>query len=255
MQPLSDRRRSLQQILRRRRPATTTAINRVRSVRQNVKGVTSLPSVAIGSFVEDSEDSLPPLSVQRRAQTVSEEVLAKSVVADTCDVEEDRYNLLESTEELEVELPCRYESVNEMAVCGELDGDVTIVSEMSHAVTDVSANVVAAVHDQSAVADNQPTTAAHSSCQPPLPLPPPPPRMSSESAVSEEDGVQQRRTHRLSSLPTQQLDGQIDTPATTTARRQQSSVVDKVGIICPCIVIIHLVCEKRISDIFFLYLH
>ena len=50
------RRRSQQQILRmRRQPATTGTKPRIRSMRKNTKGAASDPTVAIDSFVEDSQ--------------------------------------------------------------------------------------------------------------------------------------------------------------------------------------------------------
>jgi len=144
------------------------------------------------------------------------------------DDEEDKYNMMESTEELE--LPRTAVSVNEMTAHGELGADVTIVSESSHIVSDVNVSAPAAasvVCEQSTVVHSQAVVAAHSSVQTPQPLPPP---VLSESdtnqAVSEERAASHGSSHRLPSLPTLQLDGQLDTPAATTGKR--SSVVDKV---------------------------
>ena len=242
-----DRRRSLQQILRARRPATTSAKQRIRSVRKNMKGAASHASVAIDSFVEDSQDSLPQYSVRkpgRRAQTDASRVcgdLPESAVDDVDD-EEDKYNLLESTEE--IELPCRDQSADQITVCAELDADLTNVTELSHTISDFNASVAAAVVcEQSTLVHNPPVSAAPCGIQTPQPLPTPvqplpppvqslPPPVLSEldttEAVDEERGTTHSRPHRLSSLPTQQLDGQLDTPAAAT--RKRSSVVDKVRV-------------------------
>jgi len=210
LQTMSYRRRSLQQILRARRPATTSAKQRIRSVRKNVKGAALChPVVAIDSFVEDSLDSVRKSDKE----------------------EEDRYNLLESTEELE--LPCRNESVDQMTVCGELDADVNVVTESSHIVSDVvnasvaAAAAAAAVCEQSTVVHNQPVIPPHPSFQTPEPVSAP---VTSEAdmneAVSEERATTHSRPQRQSSLPTQTFDGQLNTPATAT--RKQLSGVDKV---------------------------
>jgi len=238
-----DRRQSLQRILRARRPGTTSAKQRKRSVHRNVKRVTSGPSVAIDSFVEDSQDSVPQYSVRkpsrRRARIGSDKGSAKSSglpesavdgVESERDAEEDKYNLLESTEELE--LPCRLESVDEMTVCGELGADVPVVPESSsHVVSDVvnvSGAAAATVCEQSSVVENQPIIARRSSFQTPQPQSPP---LLAESdakqAVSDERPATHSCPRRLSSLPTQQLDGQLDTPPTAT--NKQSSVVSKVS--------------------------
>jgi len=251
LQLASHRRRSSQQILRMRRPATTSAKQRVRSVRKNTKGATSHASVAIDSFVEDSQDSLPQYYVRKprgRAQIAASAICSDlpehGVVAIRrgLDDEEDKYNMMESTEELE--LPCRAVSVNEMTACGELDADVTIVSESSHFVSDV--NVSAA--EQSTVVHNQPVVAAHSSIQTPPPLPPPVLSASdTNQTVSEERAASHGSAHRLPSLPTLQLDGQLDTPAATTVKR--SSVIDKVGISSVCHCPQCCFCRKQLFEI------
>lgn len=222
LQIVSDRRWSLLQNLRKRRPTKPSV-----KQRKNVRGT----AVAIDSFVEDSQDSLSQYPVrkpaQRRAQIGGKKATAKrndmpaptEVIGQGHDEEEDRYNLLESTEELE--LPCR--SSDQMTVCGEIDADVAVVTESSYV---VSANAAAAdaVCEQSTVVHTEPVTAVCSNVEIPQPV-------MSEShvrqAVSEECAAARSCPSRLSSLPTQQLDGQLDTPATAT--RKQSSVVNKVG--------------------------
>lgn len=227
LQSMSQRRQSLQRILRMRRPATTTAKQRIRSVRRKKNGTTSRPAVAIDSFVEDSQGSLSDYSARKpRQRTVpvgSENASAKCRdMPGTAvkGIEEDQYNLLESTEELE--LPCRGELVDEMRKCSELNGNVTIVSEMSHVVSDAHN---ASTADDVAVCDNnQPVAAACPSMQTPQPLPPPDSDVN--HVVYDERPATSSRQQRLSSLPTLQLDGQQDTPASTVVN--QSSAVDKV---------------------------
>ena len=224
-----------------RRPATTSAKQRVRSVRKNMKGAASHATVAIDSFVEDSQDSLPQYSVRKPrrrrvgASAICDDLRKSAVegIGSGRDDEEDKYNLLESTQELE--LPCcRAESVDQMTVCAEVDADLTTVTELSHIVSDVvnaspaAAAASAVVCEQATVVHNQPVIAAHSNIQTPEPLPPP---VLSESdmnqSVYEQLAVTHSCPHRLPSLPTQQLDVQLDTPAAAT--RKRSSVVDKVG--------------------------
>jgi len=237
LQIVSDRRWSLLQNLRKRRPTKPSA-----KQRKNVRGT----AVAIDSFVEDSQDSLSQYSVrkpaQRRAQAGGRKAAARrnDLPAPTDEVmengerdeEEDKYNLLESTEELE--LPCGRESSDQMTVCGEIDADLAVVTESSYVVSACAAAAADALCEQSAVAHNEPVTAVCSSVQTPQPLSPP---VMSEShvrqAVSEEQAPAHSCPSRLSSLPTQQLDGQLDTPATAT--RKQSSVVDKVGSHFSCV--------------------
>jgi len=231
-QIVSDRRWSLLQNLRKRRPTGPIA-----KQRKIVRGT----AVAIDSFVEDSQDSLPQYSgrkpAQRRAWVGGKKAGAERVdlTAPTVegigqghdDEEADKYNLLESTEELE--LPCRHESDDQMTVCAAVDADVTVVTESSY-VVNASATAAAdtTMCQQLAEVDNEPVVAVvHSSSQIPQPLSPP---VMSEShvkqAVSKECATRHSCPSRLSSLPTQQLDGQLDTPATSS--RKQSSV-DKVG--------------------------
>jgi len=221
-----------------RKPATTSAKQRVRCVRGKLKRTASHQAVAIDSFVEDSQDSLPQYSVRKpphgRVRISSQREpamcsdLPKSAVEDVEPgyyVEEDKYNLLESTEELE--LPCRGASVDEVTGSGELGADVTNVRESSHIVN----NVVDISDAATAAVANEPVVAARPSFHTPPAVSSP---VSSESpmkqVISEERRATHSLPHRLSSLPTQQLDGQLDTPATTTSK--QSSAADKVHSVC-----------------------
>lgn len=211
-----------------RRPATTTAKQRVRSVRRK-KNTTSRPTVVPDSFVEDSQDSLSEYSVRKLPQqsvpigSASASAQCNNKTGTVVEDREDEYNLLESTEELE--LPCRAESADELR---EVDAaDVTVVSEMSHVVgnahdASTAADTVAAADAAAAMCvHSQPAAVAHPSMQTPQPPLPP-----DSDAVSNEHAATSGRQQRLSSLPTLQLDGQLDTPASTV--RDPSSVVEKV---------------------------
>jgi len=195
--------------------------------------------IAIDSFVEDSQGSVSEYSARkplhRRALIVSENAkcsgMPGTAVEDVGigrDVEEDQYNLLESTEELE--LPCGAGSDDAMREHRELDGDVTVVGEVSHVVTDALNDDDAAVCERSTVVHSEPVAAAHPSMQ--TPPSPPPSDSDVNQAVSGERPAASSRQQRLSSLPTLHLDGQLDTPASTV--RNQSSVVDKVDTSAPC---------------------
>jgi len=189
-----------------------------------VKGSASGTGVAIDSFVEDSQDSLPEYSVRRLPQnrlhtgsgnTATQLASLPVPVAESTgpvdDVdEEDKYNLLESTEELE--LPRRLESVDEVNEC-----DVTIVRAGASAATAWS----------SSVANNESVVTDHSNLVTPLPVSPPViSHLHTRQTVSEERRAPHDSPHRLASLPTFQLDGQLDTPATVTSK--QSSAVERV---------------------------
>ena len=240
LQSMSQRRQSLQRILRTRRPTATTAKQRIRSVRRKKNGgASSPPAIAIDSFVEDSQGSVSEYSARkplhRRAPIVSENAkcsdmprTAVEAVGIGRDVEEDQYNLLESTEELE--LPCGAGSDDEMREHRELDGDLTVVGEVSHVVSDAHNDDDAAVCERSTLIPSEPVATAHPSMQ--TPPSPPPSDSDVNQAVSGERPAASSRQQRLSSLPTLQLDGQLDTPASTV--RNQSSVVDKVDTSAPC---------------------
>ena len=258
---MSQRRRSLQRILRARRPVTTTAKHRVRSVRRKKRSEDSHHAVVMDSFVEDSQASLPGYSVRklplRKAAAGLEDVSAVCIGGqgtgndgrgrgtgmgtgqvtgmgtgqgtgmdvergtgmvsgqgtrmDVGDGDKDEYNLLESTEELE--LPCQAESVEVM----RQNGDETVVLET---LRDVDHAAVAPREQSVAVHTRQVSLGVHT----PQPLPP-------DSDVNQTASVEHAATssyrQRLTSLPTLQLDGQIDTPA-TAGRNQSSLVADKV---------------------------
>jgi len=236
LQSMSQRRQSLKRVLRMRQPATTTAKQRIRSVRRKKDRATSHRAVAIDSFVEDSQGSPSEYYVRKPSRTAlvhSDNASTKcndtprtavECVRRGIDTEEDQYNLLESTEELE--LPCGAVSADETRECRELDGgDVTIVSEMSHVVSD--AHDASTADDELAVVADVPADAGTQTPQPPQP-----PHSDMNQTDFSEHPATSSRQQRLSSLPTLQLDGQLDTPASTV--RNHSADVDKVQHIIAC---------------------
>jgi len=219
VQLMSERRQSLQRVLRiRRRASTTVKQSQMRSVRRKVaqkRDVSNPPSVAIDSFVEDSLSSQHTVKKRRRKRTRVDSVDASAgcvaVPSTVCgadyDAIDDKYNMLESTEELE--LPCQERATtDEMMVCGPLDGDVTIVSDAVHLASDV---------------DNADVTAGECHTGADMPQPLPLPVVPHEQATSDEHPATNGTVRHLSSHPAEHN----DTPATAT--RHQSSVANKVA--------------------------